>query len=473
MCLNNRYIYNPYIARKVYVPCGKCEECQQTKAIKRANRIRCNASNGTLPLFVTLTYAPDYLPFVFREDLYRGVKEVPIYRGKSAYYFKNKNSYGIRRKENTSPIGYLNLCDDFYSDSDNVASLKDVPPPNGSPFHDVLGICYYKDVQDFNKRLYINLKRYNYAYKTYSSYQCSEYGEGTQRPHFHLLIFCPSSALETYTDAIVKSWPYASPVRTREFIQVARDCASYVSGYVNKSASFPKILKTPCFRQKHSYSQGFGKLLDCFLLPKILEKVERGDLRYNVPIIRNGEKSLSRVPVPTYVINRYFPKFKGCSRVAPDSLAVVLRCPKQLCFCSYARKDAPLNITYDEMRHVAVALRNAYERCNKEVSMDYDTWCMWYQKVWNARFSAVLKTFYESQARDNVPWFEMYDNVNDAIMHPRIAPTLSGLLPNDVVNPNRFRSRVLRNTQLTDLYHRKLKQRKVVNKAMTLMGMDV
>lgn len=473
MCLNNRYIFNPYIARKVFVPCGKCDECQQTKAMKRANRIRNNASNGTLPLFVTLTYAPDYLPFIFTDDLYQEKKEIPVYRGKSAYFFKNKNSYGIRRKENTSPIGFITIHDDFYTDSDNFKSIEKVPVPKGSMFPNAMGVCWYKDVQDFHKRLYMNLKRLHYDYKTYSSYQCSEYGKTTFRPHFHLLIFCPSCAVKAYTDCIVKSWTFACPSRTREFIEVARDAASYVSGYVNKSVSVPKVLKAPCFKEKHSYSQGFGKLLDCFLLPQILAKVERGNCRYNVPIIRNGEKSVSSVPIPQYVINRYFPKFKGYSRLDPNTLDVVLRKPAQLCFCSYARKDAPLNISYGEMRKIAISLRNAYERCNKEVSMDYETWCYWYQRVWNARSSAVLKTFYENQEKDKIPWMEMYDNINDAVRRPRIAPTLVKYLPSDVVNPNRFSSRLARNRQLTDLFNKQQKEKRVINKAMSLMGFDV
>ena len=55
MCLNARYIFNPYSRRKVLVNCGKCKACLQEKACARSNRIRNNIYDGEIALYVKVT----------------------------------------------------------------------------------------------------------------------------------------------------------------------------------------------------------------------------------------------------------------------------------------------------------------------------------------------------------------------------------------------------------------------------------
>ena len=64
MCTHSKYVYNKYTRRKVLVPCGRCEACQQKKAALRANRIRNNVSNGYIALFITLTYKNEFVPYI-------------------------------------------------------------------------------------------------------------------------------------------------------------------------------------------------------------------------------------------------------------------------------------------------------------------------------------------------------------------------------------------------------------------------
>ena len=69
MCTNTQLVYNKYIKRFVRVNCGHCPACQQAAANKRAARIRNNASYGTLPLSVTLTYSNDFVPHVKLDEV--------------------------------------------------------------------------------------------------------------------------------------------------------------------------------------------------------------------------------------------------------------------------------------------------------------------------------------------------------------------------------------------------------------------
>ena len=53
MCVNKRYVLNPYIHKRILVDCGKCEACQQERAIMRTNRIRNEYDSNYIMLFGT------------------------------------------------------------------------------------------------------------------------------------------------------------------------------------------------------------------------------------------------------------------------------------------------------------------------------------------------------------------------------------------------------------------------------------
>ena len=57
MCINKRWIFNPYSRKRILVKCGKCPACLTEKARHRAGRIKNNIYKGQVSLFCTLTYA--------------------------------------------------------------------------------------------------------------------------------------------------------------------------------------------------------------------------------------------------------------------------------------------------------------------------------------------------------------------------------------------------------------------------------
>lgn len=311
MCTNCRTIINRYTGRSVLVRCGHCESCLQEKALASANRIRNHNDGEHVNLFITLTYKNEFIPYVLLDDLYNfDGRDVNIYRDKSCRYYKGRLIVSDSKK----PVGVFNDDTFLFSDADLV-QLRSLSGVTGR-----VGVALYDDYKKFIKRLrQILIRDYGYR-KGFSYYGCSEYGSITQRPHFHSLLSICKDDVEMFIEAVVKAWPYADSNRTRKFCEVARNAASYVASYVAGGHSLPALLQIPCFRQKHSMSKGYGTLLDCFSLPAILEKVHKGDCRvYREQKIVDSSQSVA-CTIPKYVINRYFPIFKGLRWLSASSL---------------------------------------------------------------------------------------------------------------------------------------------------------
>lgn len=335
MCYHQRLVFNRYTGRSLYANCGKCEACRQAKAEKQASRIRSHKPDGLIPLFVHLTYMNECVPYILKSELlshptycnvYRDYDRKLVRSGKSS---KNRVLKFYRRYTPLTEVefvdreGYGTLSADKLL---NLPELQDTynPRPTTLPMSGKVGIIYYKDVQNFFKKLKLNLIRLFkfselYDYKV-SFYSVAEYGGEKFRPHFHLLIWCKRKDKKKFIRAIAKSWTFAYQYLTRESIEVAIDAASYVASYVNKSAEFPAFFEENSIKQKHSYSQGFGNSLRAFRLDALLEKVRSGNLVYDREVTIGGVPTILPFVYPKYVISRYFPKCKGFSRLSNGTI---------------------------------------------------------------------------------------------------------------------------------------------------------
>lgn len=461
MCTQTRLIKNKYTGRTLRVSCGKCPACLQQKANARTSRIRNHSVAGEVALFVTLTYAPKFLPYIRLDELTtQGF--VNIYRNASHRY------YGDEEKVKDE----IDIIDSFYlSDLDNFTfhGLKSARGLSKG----CVSVIYYKDLQDFVKRLRINLKRkFNYDNKI-TLFACAEYGPLTQRAHFHLLIFAPSDAYETLRDAIVKSWSYADRLRTSQYIEIAKDAASYVASYVNSPYTAGSLLSSSAFRQKHSCSKDFGVRLEYFSLAKILQAIERRDLRYNVPSSRNGVPSVDSVLIPKYVINRYFPKFKGYSILTDNEIRELCLQPAKLRFVFESKQDCNIKWTEDDVYKYSVRINHVFERFQSELGWTDDDFYYLYPRlltdVWNLYFSNSLQDSFRLYELDP---YNFYENINELAFGVR-APTLNIDLSRVQTDPNKRVDVVNTTYRLTDLYFKKDKSRKVVNLAMSETGHNV
>ena len=511
MCTHGRYIFNRYSRKLVFVRCGKCDACKQENAFRRANRIRNNVQLGTVPLFVTLTYTNDYVPYILRSDLLdcKDGFDVNIYRNASVRWVYDPHSQRLSLKKSygITPLDSV-FVDTEYRCSHSIRSLSSL---NGlSSEH--IGVCFYPDIQDFFKRLrQFLIRHYNYE-KSFSYFSASEYGGCSFRPHFHALIFCPSDSVETFRSAICQAWPYADRRRTAKFIEIARDAANYVSSYVSCSSDLQPLLQNSEFKQKHSQSKGFGVVLDCFSLPQILQKIDSGDLVYHRKTRFDGETSVSSMPIPLYVLYRYFPNLKGFSWLSPCQLRAILLDPSKLgdVLSDFSFKAKYERLVYDleydtfsnhytckpllRLSHIVsitrqnklnnpcysftpketysmyVRLENCYQRFHSETGLSRYDYAFYYERVFTVYHSMLLRLSHDDKLFSD--YSDFYINGNDVFNRPDLAPTLSNL--NDIqIDPNKLSDVVNKTANLNRAYSRMNKQHKVTNHILSKIGYDV
>ena len=352
MCTNTHYIYNRYIRKHILVNCGKCKACVQQKAQRTAQRIKNNIPEGYQCFFVGLSYENRFVPYVFLRDVAFGYSDLPVYRDCQVRYVRRNSDYSVYKKvyPKYKLLTYAHV--EYTKDM-----FKDAPLHELKNYRDKVGVLYYTDIQNFFKRLRINLERnYGFTQKFYF-FANSEFGSKSQRPHFHTLIWFPKDYDKIFRDSIIKSWPFSNMRRFPKSIQFAIDPAGYVASYVNKPSDFSSFLKNRDIKEKHSYSHGFGVAAPDFKLCSILEKANRGDMSYVRTVRTPGLTKQLVSPIPEYVINRYFPKFKGCTRLAPDSLELVLLYPER---AAEFRKD--LDYSDEDLHNIYVCLTNSCAR---------------------------------------------------------------------------------------------------------------
>lgn len=475
MCCNTHWVYNRYIKRSVLVDCGRCPTCLQQKALHRVNRIRNNLSDGQICIFVTLTYRNECIPYVWRRHFEQKWDSVSVFRDCSCRYVRTGKGESYRQSlkfdYHSVKLDEFWLRDEYDDDAavDYIrGSLVDL-----EKYPNRIGVCYYPDLQKFYKRFRQNLVRH-YGYNgKFTTFSVSEYGGQTQRPHFHLLIFCEASAWEIFRDCVDESWPFNDKVRCPLYVDIARDAASYVSSYVNCGSSLSSVLQTSPFRQKHSYSKGFGLALVSFSLAQIRKKIVSGDLWYYSTVVRDGISQLAAFPIPKYVINRYFPQFKGFSRIAPGSLSKYIREPERIFELRYE-----LDYSVEDELRIYTRLENAYQRYHDLTGLGRFDYAIDYERVWSVHSSVVIRGVYE-QVRDVFEWPQFYDNANDYVTGVVRSLSLDSLGSIGIfrdsfqVQPNYMRHRVMLRNRLEPLYYKLCKQKIVTNIALSAQGFDV
>lgn len=471
MCTNQKLIFPRYSKRSMYVKCGHCPACLQEKAAKRVKRINDTYSDELVCTMVALTYSRGCAPYVLRSDAYDFVNgrldSLNIYRDCSIRKVRkpiDRSDYHQVYKRNNVTVLLDSI--DFVSNS-SLSHTKDLKHEHGK-----IGVVYYKDMQHFVARLRLNLKRhYNYEGKIFI-YACSEFGVRSQRPHFHLLIFCPKSVETSLRSAIFESWPFSNLARFPRAVERCYKGASYVASYVNQSSDFPLFYRD-YFKPKHSYSKGFGVCNPKYSLSEILSKYERGNLKLSVAKTVKGLPSIVDIPFPKYVINRYFPKFKGYTRCPPSSLLSYL---ERIYDGSWQTEVFPyeplgfsfglLYLTADECRTISVMLHNAYKRFIADAPDGYSLLPIDYLRlhinIWNLYNSSVLRLHMENV---DIPFLEKFDNLDELNNNTRLRCVLGFGIDThfDVTCPNDFQSVKYNTYRFEESFKSNIKHRNVAN----------
>lgn len=467
MCVNQRLVTNPYTKKQLYVNCGVCPACLQEKAIHRVRRIKNTESDSLECMMVSLTYSRGSAPYVDRSEAYlfsRGLLPcLRVFRDSSFRRVRVGSSYDFEYRRTPGTVEVTKV--DF-SVSCNFDKTKDLKFEHGK-----IGVCYYPDMQAFMARLRLNLKRLFSYDKKFLAFSCSEYGSNSLRPHFHLLFFYPKGDFEVMRSAVIKSWPFSN---LQDFPRAIEKCyrgASYVASYVNNGCKFPDFLKT-YFRPKHSYSKGFGLGNRFFNLRYILDAFERGSLSYN-SIKTDGKCSgVVTLPIPKYVIHRYFPKFSTYSRIAPTSLLDnIIRLAKGD-FDEFNKSISPLYLDEVKFKAACTRLNNAYKRCREEcpdlIPDNFVEYFRLHVNIWNLYNSNLLRF---NMTNEGLFLFEKYDNldvvksmVDDGSM---CLPRGFSLNDFECTGVNRFPHTVFRTIMLRDLFYQHIKHRSVTNAVLS------
>lgn len=150
------------------------------------------------------------------------------------------------------------------------------------------------DLQSFLKRLrqYEIRKRKNNHKVVY--YACGEYGDESQRPHYHLILFNASY------DGVVDSWKDSSGYAMGhvKFGDVSAQSIGYVCGYVNKGRIIPAFDGDDRVKEFSLMSKGIGK---GYVTPEIVAW-HNSDARNRFYVSHNDEKT----SMPRYFKSRLF-----------------------------------------------------------------------------------------------------------------------------------------------------------------------
>lgn len=329
-CQNPRTVVNKYTHEPVSVSCGHCPSCILRRSGIQTNLLTTYSAQFRYVYFVTLTYAPCFLPTLqvsvietCTDDIadvpcvpniddldagdpntylfgFRSVPRSSSVKLKSSTVertFKDpevKFSYPMKPKELLSILGKINHC-----------------VPNRIPY-----VCN-RDLDLFLKRL-----RSYYPDEKLRYYAVSEYGPTSFRPHWHLLLFSNSERFsQTVLENVSKAWSYG-----RCDASLSRGFAApYVASYVNSFVALPdfytqmpKVVRPKSFHSiGFTESALFPRKVRIAEIDKVADKCLDG-----VRVERDGH---FRTIKPTWpYLLRLFPRFSDAIRKSPSSIYQLL-----------------------------------------------------------------------------------------------------------------------------------------------------
>lgn len=238
-CQNPRTVVNKYTHEPVVVPCGSCPSCLLRRSSIQTNLLSTYSAQFRYAYFVTLTYAPCFLPTLevsVVEACSDDIADVPCIPDINDLDAGDPNTYlfGFRSVPRTASVKLKNsTVERTFKDpevkftypmksKDILSILKKINHnvPNRIPY-----VCN-RDLDLFLKRL-----RSYYPDEKLRYYAVSEYGPTSFRPHWHLLLLSNSERFsKTICENVSKAWSYG-----RCDTSLSRGYAAlYVASYLNE-----------------------------------------------------------------------------------------------------------------------------------------------------------------------------------------------------------------------------------------------
>ena len=329
-CQNPRTVVNKYTQEPVSVSCGQCPSCVLRRSSVQTNLLTTYSAQFRYVYFVTLTYAPRFLPTLqvsIVEICTDDIADVPCVPNINGLDDSDPNTYlfGFRSVPRTASVKLKNsTVERTFKDPE----VKFTYPMKAKDLLSILGkVKHYipnripyvcnRDLDLFLKRL-----RSYYPDEKLRYYAVSEYGPTSFRPHWHLLLFSDSERFsETICENVPKAWSYG-----RCDVSLSRGFAApYVASYVNSFVSLPDFYTQmpKVVRPKSFHSIGFT---ESNLFPRevrVAEIDEVADKCLNgVRVERDG---YFRTIKPTWpYLLRLFPRFSEPIRKFPSRVYQLL-----------------------------------------------------------------------------------------------------------------------------------------------------
>lgn len=297
----------------VYVPCGKCLECQNQSRAEWVLRCIYELKVNKYPYFITLTYDDEHLPSDYLDDVER----------KSIFD-------GIK-------VGVINDYGDFLLNKEHLSLfLKGFNKDFIRQFHrlELSNVLHYRKLLSLarNSQNYSAIQQYKCYLKEHVLPRCrymatGEYGTLNHRPHYHILLFSPEKlSVQDVQNLSNNNWHYGNVD-----VQIP-DTDTAVFNYVCKHqvkedfGSKFQSLAAPIFKKCSTYNGGIGFNLryDKCIQYKYDNRENGVDQTIELPY----QNMLNVFPFPRYVKKFLHPdnlSLLELNKLQSDSLARVVK----------------------------------------------------------------------------------------------------------------------------------------------------
>lgn len=329
-CQNPRTVVNKYTHEPVVVSCGSCPSCVLRRSGIQTNLLTTYSVQFRYVYFVTLTYAPCFLPTLevsLIEACTDDIADVSCVPDINNLDAGDPNTYlfGFRSVPRSASVRLKTSTVERVFKDPEVKFTYPMKPKEllsilGKIKHNVSNRIPYvcnRDLDLFLKRL-----RSYYPDEKLRYYAVSEYGPTSFRPHWHLLLFSNSERFsQTVLENVSKAWSYG-----RCDASLSRGFAApYVASYVNSFVALPHFYTQmpKVVRPKSFHSIGFTESTFFPRKVRIAEIDEVADKCLDgVRVERDG---YFRTIKPTWpYLLRLFPRFSDAIRKSPSSIYQLL-----------------------------------------------------------------------------------------------------------------------------------------------------
>lgn len=329
-CYKPLRIKNQYTGDWLHVPCRSCDACLISQANLKAYNLSTTLARYKYNYLITLTYDNDSCPYIIQGYNY-------IFRGQGIDDFPDVLDW----------IPEMINWDDEFKYLTNHADNR------------AIGVLYYRDVQLFLKRFRKYILKH-YGNKKWSYFVVGEYGTFYGRPHYHICVFSDDLLFEECQNAAFENWSYHNWHRfwkngvNEACKRCSKDCAAYISSYVNCNCNKLSISRYKCFSQKTARSKGINFGLDA----KILEVFKQDVRRFFKNMVFDGSRevftyldntkvdNVSFRIIPQRYLSTCFHKFKSWNKLSLVSKFSCARCIVEKCEylkSNHLSLDTPLN----------------------------------------------------------------------------------------------------------------------------------